>query len=307
VSEDDKLVDRSMHPFDLEFAFLEEPVDGVATHTMLDDSGVQLIRLGGVGPVVLDGYSELCALDTQGGVLGDQHCILVLRQIQTGGQDAMVGALGVEHRRELVGDDPVQLYTQRAAVRELYGFSHSGPSRSPQVFEEADRPPGVSADLIEPRLHPVEFLDDYEWKHYVVFIEAEEGVRVGEKDTGVKDVGGCHRFELLDRLHQRWSALPIRTRITRMHSIFVDPEYREAPSHPGEVPHGRIAGDIHELPGKSLTVPVRLHDVGLIVGHFDQTDRSLRPSPKHGGGGVGPHIEHPAGVAIWRDQIFTAN
>ena len=70
-------------------------------------------------------------------------------------------------------------------------------SRCSELLDEADRGPGVGADLVETGLLPVQLLDHDEREHHVVFIESERGLGVGEQDAGVEYEGVGHLIGLL--------------------------------------------------------------------------------------------------------------
>ncbi len=80
---------------------------------MLDGTGRQLVDLHRVGPIIFDGDSELGSLDPEGGVLGDQDGVAPgIVQIETAGEDPVIGRRGVEHRRQPIRHDAVELDSQ---------------------------------------------------------------------------------------------------------------------------------------------------------------------------------------------------
>ena len=62
-------------------------------------------------------------------------------------------------------------------------------SRSTEFFEEPDGPACVGTDLVHSSLLTVEFLDDHKRDDHIVLVESEEGVWIGEKNTGVQHIG----------------------------------------------------------------------------------------------------------------------
>ena len=110
-------------------------------------------------------------------------------QAQAGGQQAVVGSAGIEDLGQAVGSHPVGLDAQRAPRRQGDGLAQASGTRSPQLLQESDGPPGVGPDFIHAGLLAVEFLDDHQGEHHLVLLETQRGHGVGEEDTGVENVG----------------------------------------------------------------------------------------------------------------------
>jgi len=100
----------------------------------------------------------------------------------------MVGGVWIEDLREALGRDAVELKPQRPAARKCCRSCQAPRLRCAEILQEPDRGPGVGTDLIHPRLLAIELLNYDERKHYVVFIESERGMRVGQENAGVEYV-----------------------------------------------------------------------------------------------------------------------
>ena len=188
-TEQHELIDHRLDLIEGDLSLVEQPIDGVPVGGMLDETRLELFHRHRVGPVVLNRDSELCTLDAQGCVLGDQHRRRLLMQVQAGGEDAVIRGKGIEHRRQTLGDHPVELDPERAATGERDRLPQSaGPGR-PQLFEQADGSSGIAANFVHSGLLPIQLLDHDEGQHDVMFIESERGLGVGEEHTGVEDVG----------------------------------------------------------------------------------------------------------------------
>ena len=71
-----------------------------------------------------------------------------------------------------------------------------------EVFEEADGTAGVGAGLVRAGLLPVELLHDDQRHDDIVFLESEEGVRVGEQHAGIQDEGALVEAPVLHSAHR---------------------------------------------------------------------------------------------------------
>jgi hypothetical protein len=192
------LVGHRGHPGKGDLPLFEQTVDGGAVDRRLDEAGGELVDLDGVRPIVLDVDTELCTLDAEGGVLRDEHRIAaVVVEVETGGEQPIVGGRRVEDLRKPIGDDAVELDAEGAAPRERHSLPETSVGGCAELFEEPDRGAGVRPDLVHPSLLPVQLLDHHEWEHDVVLIESNRRVGIGEQDTRVEDVGTRHRLRLL--------------------------------------------------------------------------------------------------------------
>ena len=153
------------------------------------------------GPVVVLGdQAELRGLDAQGGVGRDDldPGRVVLGQAEGGGQDAVVGLVGVEAEgRHLVEDEAVDGHPQRPAGGQGDGLPEIAAALDPQALQVPHDRPGGPADVVEPALVAVELLDDGERDDDVGVTEGVERVGVGEQDAGVEDHGRPHTSVLL--------------------------------------------------------------------------------------------------------------
>lgn len=119
AAEDDELVDECIHTGQGHFVLGEELIDGVGFDRDLDSACVQLLDGNRVGAVVLYLYTQLGAFDSQRRIFGDQHrTVAVVAQVQTGGQNPVIGRKRIEDRRQPRRLGAVQFDAQRATRRQ---------------------------------------------------------------------------------------------------------------------------------------------------------------------------------------------
>ena len=92
----------------------------------------------------------------------------------------MVGSARFEHLGQAIRVDAVELYSERATAGKSDRLAHAAIPGRPVLLEEAKGPTRIRADLVKPSLLVVELLDDNQREDDVVFIEAEDGVRISE-------------------------------------------------------------------------------------------------------------------------------
>ncbi len=156
------------------------------------------VELGHPGPagvdrqvraVLLGGHADRCGLDPQRHVLGDEHHVAVLGgEVQRDGEDPGVVGLGAEPGRQQRGVTVVELDVQRAAPVTDRHRRVQPAMPDPQVVEQAQGLPGEPAEFGMVPL-ALQLADHHERQHHVVLGEAVQGVRIGQQDTGVQDVG----------------------------------------------------------------------------------------------------------------------
>src|SRR5690606_33906603 len=98
----------------------------------MDDARVELLDGDRVPAVVLDLHAELGSLDAEAGVFGDENRRF---EVETGGEDAVVGGGRVEHPGEAVGGDAVDLDPQPAPGRQRDGFTQAAGLRGPERLQ----------------------------------------------------------------------------------------------------------------------------------------------------------------------------
>ena len=83
--------------------------------------------------------------------------------------------------------DTVELDSEASAAGQRNRFAHSSLTRCSVLLQQSKRPTRIRSDFVQPRLFAVELFDNDEGKHHLVFVESENGVRIGEEDAGVEN------------------------------------------------------------------------------------------------------------------------
>ena len=123
---------------------------------------------------------------------------VVLGQPEGGGQDAVVGLVGVEPEGgHPVEEEAVDGHPHRPPGGQGHRFPEIPSAVDPQALQVAHHRPGGPADVVEPALVPVQLLDDGERDDDVGVTEGVERQGVGEQDAGVEDHGRPHTSVLL--------------------------------------------------------------------------------------------------------------
>ena len=137
--ENDELVGESLDAIERQLSLVVEPINCPTVGRNIDETGVNLVDPGGVAAIVLHGHAQLCAFDTQRRIFGHEDRCFGLSEVEAGGENAMVRRLRVEHGRELLRDDPVQLDSEGAPSWKGYWVSEPAISRRPEILEKSYR------------------------------------------------------------------------------------------------------------------------------------------------------------------------
>ncbi len=156
--------------------------------------GVELIHLDLIAAIILYRQPELGSLDAQRRVLGDQRRReTVVVEIEATRQNPVIVGRRIEHVRHARRADAVQLDSETAATGRATA-SRKPPVREAPSSSRSRKAARALAPTSSNRVFlSVEFLDDDERKDHLVFVEAEDGVRIGQKNAGIQDVGSSHR------------------------------------------------------------------------------------------------------------------
>ena len=187
--EDNELIDDQIRAVENNLAASEELVNGLARDIDLRYTAVRLVDLHRIAPVVLDRDAELGPLDAQRSILRDQHRRhTFVNKIEAGCEDAVVDGRRIEDLRETVRSDSVQFDPERAPTGKICRRRQPAGLGCPETLQQSNHRPCVRTDLIHPRLLPIEFLYDDEWKHHIVFIESEQGTGVSKENACIDHV-----------------------------------------------------------------------------------------------------------------------